>query len=629
MAGVGTIFVESQASTTFSGVIQDGAGTMALTKAVGGTLTLSGANTYTGTTTVTTGVLNVTGSIASTVINVTGGGGITVDGSSLADTAAVTLNGTGNLTVTGGTEVIGALSGAATTTVSLGTGSLTTGGANTDTTFNGVISGSGGLTKTGAGTLALNAANSFTGTLAIQGGTVALNGAGSLAAALVTVGSGTTFGINGTRSVSALQNSGTIDLADGAAGDVLTVSGTYTGGGTMALDTVLGGDGSASDRLVIAGAASGITTLVITNIGGAGAATATGIRVVETGSSTAGAFVLGAPLSAGGVSYSLSQNAADQDWYLVTGLSADTAAFSNAPVVLRYAYTRLDSYDARLAARLTGAALPDGSRAWARVYGERLDLATTTPGTSGVSQVGASLTGLEAGLELAPIAGASGDWVIGLSAGITDLGADVTVDAGLGRVEGSGLFVAGSATWLGDGGTYVDLQARVSRIDADLSAGGAVLAENTSLTAFAAGVEVGRSFALGQGQSLTPFGQLGYGSLSGGSFTGPDGALVDLGDTSSAQGRLGLTWRSVLAGGGQIYASGRVEHQFDPAATVTVDGIGIEAEAAATWAAVELGGSFPIAEGMQGFGAVSYAGALDAPGTNEALSAQAGFTLRW
>jgi outer membrane autotransporter protein len=618
-------------AATQSGVISS-TGAFGFEKIGTGTLTLTATNTYSGATTVSAGVLAVTGSIASTTITVTaaaaGGASLSVDGAALDDSAGVTLNGFGNLTLTG-SETIGLLAGATGSSVTLGANTLTTGGNGGSANFGGDIGGTGGLTKTGAGTLALNAANSFTGTLAIEGGTVALNGTGSLAAALVTVGSGTTFGIDGSRSVNALQNSGTVDLSDGAADDVLTVSGTYTGGGTVALDTVLGGDGSASDRLVITGAATGVTTLVITNIGGTGAATANGIRVVETGSSTAGAFVLGAPLSAGGFTYSLSLNTADQDWYLVTGLTAGSAAFTNAPIVLRYAYTRLDSYDARLAARLTGAAAPDGSRAWARVAGERLDLATTTPGTAGVSQVGASLTGLEAGLDLAPVAGGSGDWVIGLSAGVSDLGADVTVDAGLGRVDGSGLFVAGSATWLGDGGTYVDLQARVTRIDADLSAGGALLVENTSLTAFAAGVEVGRSFALGQGQSLTPFGQLGYGSLSGGSFTGSDGTVVDLGDTSSAQGRLGLTWRSVLAGGGQIYASGRVEHQFDPAATATVDGLAIEAEAAATWAAVELGGSFKVAEGMQGFGAVSYAGALDAPGTNEALSARAGFTLRW
>ena len=68
-------------STTFSGVLQDGAGggALSLTKTGTGTLTSSGTNTYTGDTTVSTGTLDLTGSIdGNLVINnvaatVTGG----------------------------------------------------------------------------------------------------------------------------------------------------------------------------------------------------------------------------------------------------------------------------------------------------------------------------------------------------------------------------------------------------------------------------------------------------------------------------------------------------------------------------------------------------------------------------
>ena len=101
-------------------------------------MTLSGANDYTGTTTVNAGVLSVTGSVASSVVTVNTGAGLTVDGAALSDTAAVTLNGTGNLTLTG-SETIGSLASASgTSTVTLGANTLTTGGDNTSTGFAGV-----------------------------------------------------------------------------------------------------------------------------------------------------------------------------------------------------------------------------------------------------------------------------------------------------------------------------------------------------------------------------------------------------------------------------------------------------------------------------------------------------------
>jgi autotransporter-associated beta strand protein len=131
-----------------------------LEKTGGGELILSGDNTSSGATTVTAGTLTATGSLASTVVNVNGGS-LSVDGAALMDTAAVTLNGTGNMTLTG-SETIGSLVGTG-VTVTLGANTLTTGGNNTTASFEGVIGGVGGLTKTATGTMTLSGANTFSG----------------------------------------------------------------------------------------------------------------------------------------------------------------------------------------------------------------------------------------------------------------------------------------------------------------------------------------------------------------------------------------------------------------------------------------------------------------------------------
>ncbi len=89
------------------------------------TVTLTGANTYSGGTTINNGTLAI------------GAGG------SLASTGAVNLAGAGTLDISGGgSQSIGSLAGVAGSTVALGGNTLTLGGV-ADSTYNGVISGSG------------------------------------------------------------------------------------------------------------------------------------------------------------------------------------------------------------------------------------------------------------------------------------------------------------------------------------------------------------------------------------------------------------------------------------------------------------------------------------------------------
>ena len=83
----------NNSSTTFSGVIQDGTGTMGLIKTGTGIFTLAGANNYTGATTVNAGALNVTGSIASSVLT-TVDANATLMGAGAVGATQINANGT-------------------------------------------------------------------------------------------------------------------------------------------------------------------------------------------------------------------------------------------------------------------------------------------------------------------------------------------------------------------------------------------------------------------------------------------------------------------------------------------------------------------------------------------------------
>ena len=134
-------------SGTFSGVIS---GANGIGKVGTGTLLLSGANTYTGTTTVSGGTLEIQG------------------GAAIADTGSVVVNTPGTFLVSN-TETIGDLAGTGSVVLTQG---LTTGGNNNSTTFSGVISGPGSLTKDGTGTFTLTGANTYSGGTTVNTGTL-------------------------------------------------------------------------------------------------------------------------------------------------------------------------------------------------------------------------------------------------------------------------------------------------------------------------------------------------------------------------------------------------------------------------------------------------------------------------
>ena len=142
---------------TFSGVLANGSAAGNYVKMGSGTQILSGANSYTGATTVNAGVLQA--GVAS-VANVSGAFG---------NNSAVTMANISGaaLDITGFNTQIGSLTGGGVTggNVTLGAATLTTGGNNASpAAYAGAISGSGGgITKIGTGVQTFSGNNSYSG----------------------------------------------------------------------------------------------------------------------------------------------------------------------------------------------------------------------------------------------------------------------------------------------------------------------------------------------------------------------------------------------------------------------------------------------------------------------------------
>lgn len=243
-----TITSSSSALLTIGGAISDGTSANSLTKAGPGPVLLTGANIYSGLTTVDAGTLQFGTQVAlynNTPANWTAENIIVNSGA----VAAFNVGGGDEFTADDldlllvmGTEDTGFTSGAfigIDTTSATGGFTYDSGIANPNGGANAL-----GLSKLGANTLVLSGANSYTGGTVLNGGTLQLSGAGTLGNGPVTVVSGT-LDINGlTRTLGStltLGGGSAPTLAIGASGS-LTLGGDVTyASANNAVATISGG----------------------------------------------------------------------------------------------------------------------------------------------------------------------------------------------------------------------------------------------------------------------------------------------------------------------------------------------------------------------------------------------------
>jgi outer membrane autotransporter protein len=272
-------------STTVSGVISDcgdsgsdcsnaGATGGGLIKVGTGTLTLSGANTYTGPTAVNAGTLQ-----AGAVNAFSSASAFTVASGAIVDLA-------------GFNQTIGSLAGAG--SVTLGAATLTTNGDGSDTTFSGTISGSGRLVKVGEGALTLSGNNSYQGGTILSEGTLAVGSSRALGTGPLTLADGTTLqaAANTLTLANAMRLNG--DITVDTQSNTMTLSGPISG--TGGLDKI----GSGTLMLTGASTYTGTTTVNegVLNVNGSLVST---VCVCAGGTLTGTGSIGGLSVSGGGM----------------------------------------------------------------------------------------------------------------------------------------------------------------------------------------------------------------------------------------------------------------------------------------------------------------------------------------
>lgn len=626
--------------------------------------------------------------------------GYVIDGDTLTtDTAATTIRTDAGVTATIAVEIAGSgglvktdsgtlvLSGANTysggTTISTGTliGQATSFGSGdildnaalvfdqpTDAAFSATLSGTGTLAKLGSGNLNLTGTNTLNGATTIAASKLSVNG--SLANSAVTVLSGGALGGNGTVGSTTLQTGGVI--APGNSIGQLTIQGNFTGaGGTVEIEAILDGDTSSTDRLVITGDTSGTANIKVIGLGGAGAQTVDGIKIVDVGGVSAGTFNLQGDyifqgdqaVVAGAYAYRLYPNGvstpADGDWYLRSALinpvdpgGPTTPLYSPAvPVYEAYAgvlqsFTQLGTLQQRIGNRswtvadqsATGSASQGGTPIWGRIEASHSEF---EPGTSTTgTDYDADLWRLQAGLDMLLSETASGMLVGGLTVHYGTVKSDVSSSFGTGSIDATGYGFGGTLTWYGKNGFYVDTQAEFTWFDSDLSSAtlGRKLADDNNGFGYGLGIEAGQKIALHGNWSLTPQAQLSYASVDFDSFTDPYGALVSNGSSDSLTGRLGLSadyeseWKGSAGqtSRSHVYGIANLYYNFLDGTDVDVSGTRLTSKPQQLWGGLGVGGSLSWADDRYSVhGELLARSSLEDFGDSRAFGGSVGFSVKW
>ena len=549
-AGGGTVDTQNNA-IDLSGDISGAGG---LTKTGAGTLTLTGGGiNYAGTTAIREGTLALTGA------------------ASIAQSSNVVADGTLDLSgVSGGSASIRTLSGS---------GAVVLGGTaldltNTSSEFSGAISGTGAL-RIGGGTEVLSGNSAgFSGVTTVEAATLAVNG--TLGGTLNVLANGRLQGIG---TVGATTSAGLI--APGNSIGTLTIAGDYiSNGGSMEIETVLGADSSSTDRLVVTGSTSGTTHLTVVNLGGAGAQTNEGIKIVDVSGASNGAFLLKGDyvfkgqqaVTAGAYAYILEKNAiaspTDGGWYLRSSYIAlasdpstpvDTAVPPAGPVVVvpifQPAAPVYEAYGQTLLALNTLPTLQErlGNRQWAK--GGSADSKGIWGRIEGTRHRGNAVTStsladndvdswkMQIGLDHVLHQGGNGSALVaGVTAHYGHANADVRSVFGDGGIKADGHGLGATLTWYSPDGFYADAQAQFSWFNSDLKSvtlGRLIKGNDGDGKAFS--IELGKRSAISGKLTLTPQVQLSWSNVDFDNFVDARGVRV-----SNDYGK-SLDWRAGIS----------------------------------------------------------------------------------
>ncbi|MGI3164845.1 autotransporter outer membrane beta-barrel domain-containing protein [Pseudooceanicola sp. 200-1SW] len=434
-------------------------------------------------------------------------------------------------------------------------------------------------------------------------------------------------------------NDGETTLVTGTAGDTLEVDGTYSGSGRLSFE--IDAETGAADMLEVGslGATSNAITLDVLGATDGVTEDSTWTLVsVADGSGADDAFYLAdGPLEMGAFYYDV-EHLGENYMLASTGAFTESVAAYEAYSQILSGMLRMDALRNR-----TGGTHGIGEGAltletpvyvWAQVAGGT----THSDGRDTTSGVAYDLDrwALQAGVERLLFDSEDMAIVAGLNVEVANGSAKTSASSGDGSIDVDAKILAGTLTWYGLSGTYVDAQAKLAFYDATIGTEDGIV--SNSGKGHGLSLEVGHRFDLGQGYALTPQAQLQYTKVAFDDFTDSNGIDVALRDGTRSDLRLGLMLErnavrqadTALESSTNAYGIVNLYRGFGDGTTVTASQATLASDTNGWTGEIGLGGKYHWAGGKYAvFGEVTAATGLDNFGDSHAINGELGFRMTW
>jgi len=426
-------------------------------------------------------------------------------------------------------------------------------------------------------------------------------------------------------------NNGLISFADDKAGDLMLVSGTLTGSGTIELDVDL--TNGTNDEVQILGDTSGIQHgLRLNTIGSGGGTNQEYILVTVAGNSTETDFRLvdadfvtndGAQaIDDGDIIYRLQHNEAAGTFVLTPLIRAGSSvAMSNPAGDIFAASVQQASQAMRFSSPLRRVMGPiqnglseantvsralynvtkaDRPVVILRIEGQRNKYSVDQ------REVDTNTGGMRFGAALPLAEFASGNFVGGVEFGVSRLSTNVATPLTSADIRTDAYDVTLSGLWISHDQFYVDSQFRYAYFSGSTTPNGGHSVDTDS-QGFGIALEIGKPYERQNGLSLIPQAQFMYSNIDADNVvdlagSGQTGMLSD-GDTLTA--RFGLRAEKTLANQSVLYSQIDYFHAFDDTTSVRFGSNTVLTEIGKHSAAVSLGGNISLSDRTILFGKIN------------------------